>query len=159
MLKLQESKTLEFKSSLRWNLREDRKDDKHITQAALKTSAAFLNTESGDLLIGVDDDRKVLGIAHDRLENDDKFMRHLTQVVRNGLAARAGTCIDPKTQIVQGKIVCLVTCQRSPEPVYLIWKGLEKAADGDLCVRSGPGTVQLGGEDVKRYVATRFGVK
>ena len=28
LLKLQESKTLEFKSSLRWNLREDRKDDK-----------------------------------------------------------------------------------------------------------------------------------
>ncbi|MYK88953.1 MAG: DEAD/DEAH box helicase, partial [Acidobacteria bacterium] len=103
LLKLQESKTLEFKSSLRWNLQEDRKDDKHVTHAALKTIAAFLNTEGGDLLIGVDDDRKVLGIEHDRLENDDKFMRHLAQAVRNGLGDRAGTCIDPKTQIVEGK--------------------------------------------------------
>ena len=159
LLKLQESKTLEFKSSLRWNLREDRKDDKHITHASLKTIAAFLNTEGGDLLIGVDDDRKVLGIEHDRLENEDKFMRHLAQAVRNGLGDRAGTCIDPKTQIVQGKTVCLVSCQRSPEPVYLRWKGLEKAADGDLYVRSGPGTVRLGGEDARRYVATRFGAK
>ena len=33
LLKLQESKTLEFKSSLRWNLRKDRKDDKHVTHA------------------------------------------------------------------------------------------------------------------------------
>ena len=156
LLKLQESKTLEFKSSLRWNLREDRKDDKHITHAALKTIAAFLNTEGGDLLIGVDDDRKVLGIDHDRLESDDKFMRHLAQAVRNGLGDRAGTCIDPKTQIVEGKTVCLVSCQRSPEPVYLRWKGLEKAADGDLYVRSGPGTVRLGGEDARKYVATRF---
>ncbi|MCY4188201.1 MAG: putative DNA binding domain-containing protein, partial [Bryobacterales bacterium] len=145
LLKLQESKTLEFKSSLRWNLREDRKDDKHLTHAALKSIAAFLNTEGGDLLIGVDDDRKVLGIEHDRLESDDKFMRHLAQAVRNGLGDRASTCVDSRTQIVGGKTVCLVSCQRSPEPVYLRWKGLEKAANGDLYVRSGPGTVRLGG--------------
>ncbi|MXY24031.1 MAG: DEAD/DEAH box helicase [Acidobacteria bacterium] len=156
LLKLQESKTLEFKSSLRWNLQEDRKDDRHVTHAALKTIAAFLNTEGGDLLIGVDDDRKVLGIEHDRLEGDDKFMRHLTQAVRNGLGDRAGTCIDPKTQIVDGKTVCLVSCQRSPEPVYLRWKGVEKTDGGDLYVRTGPGSVRLGEEDANKYVATRF---
>jgi hypothetical protein len=27
--------------------------------------------------------------------------------------------IDPKTQIVQGRTVCVVSCQRSPEPVFL----------------------------------------
>ena len=157
LLKLQESKTLEFKSSLRWNVVEDHKDDRHVTHAALKTIAAFLNTEGGDLLIGVADDRTVLGIDHDRLENDDKFMRHLAHAVRNGLGDRAGSCIDPKTQIVEGKTVCLVSCQRSPEPVYVRWKGLEKAAKGDLYVRSGPGTVRLAGEDVAEYVATGLG--
>ena len=157
LLKLQESKTLEFKSSLRWNLKEDRKDDKHVTHAALKTIAAFLNTEGGDLLIGVADDRTVLGIDHDRLDSDDKFMRHLAQAVRNGLGDRAGTCIDPKTQIVDGKTLCLVSCQRSPEPVYLRWKGIEKTNDGDLYVRSGPGTVRLAAVDAQKYVATRFG--
>ena len=156
LLKLQESKTLEFKSSLRWNLKEDRKDDKHVTHAALKTIAAFLNTEGGDLLIGVADDRTVLGIEHDRLDDDDKFMRHLAQVVRNGLGDRAGTCIDPKTQIVEGKTVCLVSCQRSPEPVYLRWKGLEKTPEGDFYVRSGPGTVRLRMRDMAEYVTTRF---
>ena len=103
LIKQGESKTLEFKSTLRWNLKEDRKDDKQITHAALKTIAAFLNTEGGDLLLGVADDRTVVGIEHDRLDNDDKFMLHLAQVVRNGLGARAGTCIDPKVQIVEGK--------------------------------------------------------
>ena len=159
LLRLQESKTLEFKSSLRWNLKEDREDGKHVTHAALKTIAAFLNTEGGDLLIGVDDDRRVLGIAQDRLENDDKFMLHLAQAVRNGLGDRAGTCIDPKIQIIKGKTVCLVSCQRSPEPVYLRWKGLQKAEGGDLYVRSGPGTVRLGEDDAQEYVATRFGFK
>ncbi len=156
LLKLQESKTLEFKSSLRWDLKEDRKDDKHITHAVLKTIAAFLNTEGGDLVIGVADDRTVPGIEHDRLGSDDKFMRHLAQAVRNGLGDRAGTCIDPKTQIVEGKTVCLVSCRRSPEPVFLRWKGVEKSERGDFFVRSGPGTVQLQKDDVERYSATRF---
>ncbi|MCA9605153.1 MAG: putative DNA binding domain-containing protein [Myxococcales bacterium] len=156
LLKLDESKTLEFKSTLRWDLKEDRKDDKIVTHAVLKTVAAFLNTEGGDLLIGVDDDKRPVGIAHDQLESDDKFMLHLAQAVRNGLGDRAGTCIDPRTQVVAGKTVCLVSCQRSPEPVFLRWKGLEKTERGDFYVRSGPGTVRLGEKDVEEYVRTRF---
>jgi type I restriction enzyme, R subunit len=157
LLKLQESKTLEFKSSLRWDLKNDQKDDKNITHAALKTIAAFLNTDGGDLLLGVADDGTVLGIEHDRLENDDKFMRHLIQVVQNGLGDRAGTCVDPKTQLIDGKTVCLVSCQRSPEPVFLRWKGMEATADGDFFVRSGPRTDRLKPESAKEYSRTRFG--
>lgn len=52
LLKQQESKTLEFKSILRRNIEEDRKDPKRITPAVLETVAASLNTEGGDLLIG-----------------------------------------------------------------------------------------------------------
>jgi hypothetical protein len=108
------------------------------------------------LLIGVADDRTVLGIEQDRLENDDKFMRHLMQMARNALGDRASTCIDPITQVVQGKTICLVSCRRSPEPVYLKWKGQEDSPDGDFYVRSGPGTVKLKLQDVPQYVATRF---
>ena len=156
LIKQGESKTLEFKSTLRWSLKDDRQDDKGVTHAVLKTVAAFLNTEGGDLLIGVSDDGGIVGIEADRLENDDKFMRHLTQVVRNGLGDRAGTCIDPKTQIVQGKTVCVVSCQRSPEPVFLKWKGLEAIPDGDFFVRSGPGTVKLAPDGAKEFIRTRF---
>ncbi len=156
LIKRGESKTLEFKSTLRWNLAEDRQDDKGVTHAVLKTVAAFLNTEGGDLLLGVGDDGSVVGIERDRLESDDKFMRHLAQVVRNGLGDRAGTCIDPKTQEVQGKTVCAVSCQRSPEPVFLEWKGMEATPEGDFYVRSGPGTVRLPPESAREYIRTRF---
>lgn len=157
LIKRGESKTLEFKSTLRWSLKEDRRDDKGVTHAALKTIAAFLNTDGGDLLIGVGDDGSIVGIERDQLENDDKFMRHLAQVVRNGMGDRAGTCIDPKTQIVQGKTVCVVSCQHSPEPVFLKWKGIEATPDGDFFVRSGPGTVRLPPDSTKEYIRTRFG--
>jgi Putative DNA-binding domain len=156
LIKRGESKTLEFKSTLRWNLKEEKQDDKLVTHAVLKTVAAFLNTEGGDLLIGVADDGAIVGIERDQLESDDKFMRHLAQAVRNGLGDRAGTCIDPKTQVVNGKTVCVVSCQRSPEPVYLRWKGVESAPDGDFFVRSGPGTVKLPAESARDYVKTRF---
>jgi predicted HTH transcriptional regulator len=129
-----------------------------VTHAVLKTIAAFLNTEGGDLLIGVADDGSVVGIENDQLENDDKFMRHLAQVVRNGLGDRAGTCIDPKMQAVEGKSVFVVTCQRSPEPAFLKWKGLEASPAGDFFVRSGPGTVRLLPESAKEYIRTRFPV-
>jgi hypothetical protein len=147
LIKRGESKTLEFTSTLRWNLKEDRQDDKAVTHAVLKTIAAFLNTEGGDLLIGVADDGSLVGTERDQLESDDKFMRHLAQVVRDGLGDRAGTCIDPKTQIVQGKAVCVVSCQRSPEPVFL---------SGDFFVRSGPGSVKLPDESAREYIRTRF---
>jgi hypothetical protein len=156
LIKRGESKTLEFKATLRWNLRENRKDDKVITHAVLKTIAAFLNTAGGDLLIGVADDGAVTGIDRDHFENDDEFMRHLAQAVRNGLGERASTCIDPRTQFVQGKTVCLVSCQRSPEPVFLKWKGTEESPEGDFYVRSGPGSVKLSQESTSEYTRTRY---
>jgi type I restriction enzyme R subunit len=156
LIKRGESKTLEFKSTLRWSLKEDRKDDKLVTHATLKTIAAFLNTEGGDLLIGVADDGSIVGIERDQFESDDRFMLHLAQVVRNALGDRAGTCIDPKTQIVDEKTVCVVSCQRSPEPVFLKWKGVEGSPSGDFFVRSGPGTVKLPPESAREYVRTRF---
>ncbi len=102
------------------------------------------------------DDGSIVGIERDYLDNDDKFMRHLAQVVRNGLGDRASTCIDPKVQIVQGKAVCVTSCQRSPEPVFLKWKGMEASPEGDFYVRSGPGSVRLSPESAREYIRTRF---
>ena len=51
----------------------------------------------------------------------------------------------------------MVSCRRSPEPVFFKWKGIETAPDGDFYVRSGPGTVKLSPDDTKEYVRTRFG--
>lgn len=156
LMKQQESKTLEFKSTLRWDLKENVKNDRLITHAVLKTIAAFLNTEGGDLLIGVADNGSLVGIEKDQFASDDRFMLHLAQVVRNGLGARASTCIDPKTELVQGKTVCLVSCQRSPEPVFLQWQDMHKQPAGDFYVRSGPGSIALSPEDTAAYIQTRF---
>ena len=51
----------------------------------------------------------------------------------------------------------MVSCQRSPEPVFLAWRGAEATEEGDFFVRSGPGTVKLAPDDTEQYVRTRFG--
>lgn len=157
LVKLPESKTLEFKSTLRWDLKNGRKDDKFVTHAALKTIAAFLNTDGGDLLIGVGDDGAVLGLDADDLGSDDKYVRHVNQIVENAMGTAASTHVDPKIERVNGARMCLVKCARGAAPVYLVWKGMEKDAEGDFFVRTGASTKRMPEEEVDAYIAGRWG--
>jgi len=53
----------------------------------LKRSQAFLNTEGGDLIIGVNDTSEVVGIELDQFDNSGQILLHLGQVVRNPVLA------------------------------------------------------------------------
>lgn len=77
-----ENERVEFKSTLRWNLRAEKKD-KAITHASLKTIAAFLNTDGGILLIGVADEGTLLGLNNDKFENEDKLLLFLTNTIKS----------------------------------------------------------------------------
>ena len=83
-------------------------------------------------------------------------MLHLTNVIGAALGDRAGTCVDPRVQLVDGKPVCLVSCRRSPEPVFFKWKKINKQPDGDFYVRVGPQTKALPPESAEQYIETRF---
>ena len=52
LLKKGESETVEFKSSLRWDYRQN-KTNKELEFAVLKTITAFMNTRKGTLMIAV----------------------------------------------------------------------------------------------------------
>jgi hypothetical protein len=52
----------------------------------------------------------------------------------------------------------VVSCQRSPEPVFLKWNGIETSPEGDFFVRTGPGTIKLASDSTKEYIRTRFGL-
>lgn len=154
LVKQKESKTLEFKSTLRFDLKLGQNNPKVVTHAVLKTIAAFLNTDGGDLLIGVADDGTVLGLDADGFENHDKFLLHLTEQVRNALGDLAATLIDPRIQSVDGVPVCLVACPRSSQPIFLKWKETELSPEGDFFVRQGPGTRKL--SEPLPYVGERW---
>lgn len=65
LLKEGENRKVEFKSSLRFCLKSKRVE-KHVEFSVIKNICAFLNTYGGKLIIGADDDGKIIG-----LENTD----------------------------------------------------------------------------------------
>ena len=52
-----------------------------MEKAVLKTIVAFLNTDGGNLLIGVDDDGDIIGADIQSFENKDKMGLHLTNLI------------------------------------------------------------------------------
>ena len=118
--------------------------------------AAFLNTEGAEFLTGVTDDPTVRRINRDRLKSDGKFLRQLAQAVRNALGYRAAPSIEPQTQFAEGKTVCLLSCQRSLEPVYLRRKRLPEGPRGRSLRAAWSGHTTPRYESVPEYVRTRF---
>lgn len=64
LIMLEENATLEFKSTLQWDMVQNQ-PAKYLRQSVIKTIAAFLNSEGGTLLIGVDDNHVVSGLNQD----------------------------------------------------------------------------------------------
>ena len=125
-----ESDTREFKSSARWNMRTQQRDDAMETVIA-KTVAAFMNSGGGTLLIGVDDDGKLIGLGPDyatlKSPDADRFELWIRDLwgQRLGTNAAALPSIDfaPATDPQEGyeaQEVCRVTVPPSPRPVYLL---------------------------------------
>ena len=136
-----ESKTLEFKPSARWNLKAD-KSDKEMEAVIVRTVAALLNTEGGDLLIGVADDRTILGLGKDykmfgKADKRDAFENFLTTLLLTNLGKDSSELISITFHELDGKDVVRVAVKASPKPVFV------KDATGEhLFIRAGNSTRQ-----------------
>ena len=146
-----ESTSLEFKSTLRWDLRQDKKNDE-ITHAALKTIAAFANSEGGCLLLGVADDGTAVGIDADNFQNEDRYLLHLMDAIKTTMGANVAALVDPYFDVLGGKRVCVVRCRKSHEPVYLRKKGGDEA----FFIRTGPSSAQLSLRELVSYMREHF---
>ena len=122
-----ESAVVEFKSSLRWDVRAE-VDNPALQKGVTRSIAAFLNTRGGRLLIGVADDGAVFGIEPDiaSLEKmrlgaggHDGFLQALANVVSQHLGAQAAALMRTQIATLDGHQLCVVSVGRSPEPVYL----------------------------------------
>ena len=115
-----ETHVVEFKSTARWNLRERRKD-KRMEDAVVKTVAGFLNTDGGTLLIGVDDGGHVIGLAHDlplvQPRSCDGFVNWLTTHLVGALRHTAVMRTRARINSIDGVAICRVDVARSSSPV------------------------------------------
>jgi CheY-like chemotaxis protein len=144
-----ESDRIEFKSTLRWNLKTDRAE-KVIENSWLKSVVAFLNTDGGVLLIGVADAGDILGTGADQFDNDDKYLLHVNNRIREYIGLEFTNFINFRLVPVEGQNILLIQCQPSPSPVFL-----KSGKDEDFYVRVGPGNRRLSTSEVLTYVTNR----
>ena len=144
-----EGPTLEFKSTVRMNLKTG-KTGKEIELAWLKGATAFMNTDGGTLLIGVGDDGEILGLEPDGFNTEDKCRLHLKNLVNQHIGAEHSPRIRFEVGSIEDKTIAVVQCERSHNPVFLRAKNREA-----FYIRSGPSSVELTSREVLEYVARR----
>jgi predicted HTH transcriptional regulator len=159
MIEEGESNELEFKSSLRWSYQAE-SVDKKLESVILKSISAFSNGEGGTLIMGVDDDGKVLGLDHDytSLNGDkDEFELHLRNLVNDAFGKNFATsAITIKFYQINEMEFCKVVIKKGDKPLYL------KVVDGNgnktekFYVRSGNASQELGISDITEYITSRF---
>lgn len=157
-----EHEELEFKSSLRLDT-EQSCLNKALEGVALKSIAAFNNTQGGRLLIGVRDDGQVLGLEPDygTLGGDrDLFERHLRNLVNSAWGKDYGaTLLKTAFPKVEGVDICVVTVKKGSRPLYLEVADKHGKKTETFFVRSGNSSTPIDSvSEVASYVAARFAV-
>jgi predicted HTH transcriptional regulator len=120
LISLGESKTLEFKSTLQWDVIKN-EHNPHLRYASLKTIAAFLNSEGGTLIIGVDDTGTPLGLDNDLKllgGSTDRFLQLLSSLITDYVGLQYEQFVKFRLAEVEGKMVCVIDVINAPEPVF-----------------------------------------
>lgn len=151
LIKKGEGEKIEFKSTLRTNL-HTKEFDKKIELSVLKTITAFLNSDGGTLLIGVSNNREILGIEQDKFENTDKFNLHLTNLIKEKIGKKHLHLIKIQDVLVEGKTIVKINCEKSKTPVFLRLASNEE----EFYIRSGPSSIQTKASELVEYVERRF---
>jgi hypothetical protein len=153
IIKQEESEILEFKSSLRWD-HKNQKVSSEVGSAVVKTVAAFLNTLGGVLVIGVDDNKAVLGLEpdynslHKDKQNRDGFQLHLQDLLSPRIGVdRYQSNVKLEFKSVEGKDICVLRVKQAPKPVVVQDHNLPV-----LYVRAGNATKILNVVEALRYV-------
>ncbi|MBS3067016.1 ATP-binding protein [Candidatus Pacearchaeota archaeon] len=150
-IKRGESKNLEFKSTLRTNLHTNEPDNK-IEHVVLKTITAFLNSDGGILLIGVDDSGNVSGLEKDNFRDNDSLKLYFTNIVKRYIGNEFIPFIEFELFPVKDKHVLKIDCLPSKKPVFLNYEKEE-----EFYIRSGPSSAKLIGRELIEYIKHKFG--
>lgn len=144
-----ESENLEFKSSLRWDMVNNKRND-NLKFSVLKTIVAFMNTNGGTLLVGVEDNGNIIGIGHDNFPNEDKYMLYVNNSIKNHIGTTSSKYLKIKIINENSKNVLFVECRKSNNPVFLKHNNEE-----DFYIRLGNSSRKLSMSEMLDYVKDR----
>jgi hypothetical protein len=144
-----ESEFIEFKSSLRWDIRKN-EINKELESKIIKTISGFLNSNGGVLLIGVDDGGNVLGLENDFLSftkktDRDGFELQITSLVKKYIGNEFLKNYNINFEEIEEKIVCkILVPRRCIKPVYF--------GDDGFYIRAGNSTQPLNMKATNEYI-------
>jgi len=144
-----ENEKLEIKSTLRFDLREE-SVNKKLEFVIAKTISAFLNSDGGTLIIGVDDDGNILGLEKDMKtlskQNIDGFELHLRQVIKKYLGENFEKYLKISFSKIDDKEVCIIKISKSGNPVFVTFGGNES-----FFVRNGNSSIPKNRKEQSEY--------
>ena len=144
-----ENEKLEIKSTLRFDIRENNLNKK-LEYVTAKTISAFLNTDGGTLIIGVDDNGNILGLNKDfttlQKQDIDGFELHFRQVIKKYLGENFEKYIKITFPKVDEKEICVVKILKSGKPVFIKHEG-----DEQFFVRNGNASVPKSRQKQSEY--------
>lgn len=154
-----ESEELEFKSSLRWNYKTEQ-IDKKLEIVILKSISAFSNGEGGTLIIGVEDEGKILGLDHDYRSlngGKDEFELHLRNLFNKTFGkVFAATGINITFSTINEFDICIINVSKGNKPLYLEITDNSGQKIEKFYVRSGNTSQELGLSEISEYIKSQF---
>jgi hypothetical protein len=145
-----ESNILEYKSSIRWDYIK-KEYNRLLEVPVLKTIAGFLNTNGGQLTIGVDDNKEILGLSADietlTKQNEDGYLQFITNLVSNSLGNEVMAILKVNFYSMQDKRVCVIEVNKSTKPIFI-----KRGDQREFYIRSGNTTKMLNPEEVYNYI-------
>ena len=152
LIKIGESMVLEFKSTFQWDFIQNRQN-KHLRFSVIKTIAAFMNSEGGTLVIGVEDDGTPCGLDNDLglLRGSlDRFEQTLTSHIADSIGLGFAGFFKLRFEQVAGSTVCVIDVNQTRDGVFA------KTSKGkEFFVRVGNTTRSLNPEETVEYLSGR----
>ena len=146
LLNLDESINLERKSTLRFDIKQNKIMD-HITDIILKVIVAFLNTDGGYLIIGQADDKSLIGIEKDKFKNNDDASKYLKDKIQSKIGIKyLETFINYKFYVYENKTILLINCKKLPINDRAFFNNEE------FYIRTGPAIKKLSIKDTIEYI-------
>lgn len=144
-----ENEKLEMKSTLRYDLRQNIVN-KNLEYVIAKTVSAFLNSEGGILIIGVDDNGNALGLEKDietfSKKDVDGFELHLRNIIKKHLGSNFEKHLKITFPIIDEKTICKVKILKSGRPVFANFEGKDS-----FYVRNGNSSIPKNREEQSEY--------
>jgi len=144
-----ENEKLELKSTLRYDLKEN-KVNKKLEFVIAKTISAFLNSDGGILIIGVDDESNALGLDRDietlSKKDIDGFELHLRNIIKKYLGSNFEKYLKITFPTIDEKTICKVQIFKSGKPVFATFEGKE-----NFYVRNGNSSIPKNRAEQSEY--------